>query len=143
MVYRNEILFKEIGERLRVVRLELKGTMDIFSKESGISRSYLSDFEKGYRMPTSKYLRYLYDRHNVNLNYIFGGVGWIFMNQDKTVNFGELQPVVNEMLVFLSEMPPALFSILEHVSEYKMKNKELIDKHRSATADREEKGKTG
>ena len=81
MVNRNAACFVETGNQLRAIREDLRMTLDAVSKETGISRSYISDFERGFRLPTSKYLRYLQDRHQVNLNYVFGSEERKFRNQ--------------------------------------------------------------
>jgi transcriptional regulator with XRE-family HTH domain len=69
MVNRTVVRFEDTGPQLRNIREDLRMTLDAVSKETGISRSYISDFERGFRLPTSKYLRYLHDNHQVNLNY--------------------------------------------------------------------------
>lgn len=131
MVNRTEALFKDFGFRLRNIRQELRLPMDTISKETGISRSYLSDFERGFRMPTSKYLRYLHDSHKVNLNYIFGGEGRLFRAEASDVpDFGMLQGEVDKLLRFMGESNSAFFAVLAFASEYKLKNKELFEKSR-------------
>ena len=60
----NETGRKEIGKQLRAVRERLNMTLEELSQDTGISRSYISEFERGVKLPTSKYLRYLHDRHN-------------------------------------------------------------------------------
>jgi transcriptional regulator with XRE-family HTH domain len=88
MVNRTVARFEETGRQLRSIREDLRMTLDAVSKELGISRSYISDFERGFRLPTSKYLKYLHDSHQVNLNYVFGSEGWKFlMTKDKPPNF--------------------------------------------------------
>ncbi|MCP5104848.1 MAG: helix-turn-helix transcriptional regulator [bacterium] len=145
MVNKREVKYNHIGTKLSAVREELKMTLDAVSQETGISRSYISAFERGFKLPTAKYLKYLYERRKVDLNYIFGGEFQMFRTDDesKYLNFGKMQKEVDEILHFIMEIPHALFFILGSFSEYKIMNKELIDKYRSATADRGEKGKTG
>ncbi|MCP5107748.1 MAG: helix-turn-helix transcriptional regulator [bacterium] len=132
MVYKTEVLYKDIGIRLRNIRQEIRLTMDGLSKETEISRSYLSDFEKGFRMPTAKYLSHLHDRYKVNLNYIFGGEGRMFRAEATNVpDFAMLQGEVDNMLRFMGELPAALYAVLGFAAEYEMKNKTLIDSHRA------------
>ena len=70
-----ESKFKDIGLQLRAVRERLHMTLDDIKEQTGISRSYVSDFERGVRLPTSKYLRYLHDHQNINLNFVFCSEG--------------------------------------------------------------------
>jgi len=130
MVNRKEVLYENTGLQLKAIREELRMTMDTISKETGISRSYLSDFERGYRLPTSKYLNYLHNRHRVNLNFVFGSEGRKFRPGSKEVlDFGKFQDEVDKMLVFMAEMPHALYAVLGFFTEYKLMNKELIERH--------------
>ncbi len=133
MVDRKDARFVDIGLRLRAIREELQATADAVSKETGISRSYISDFERGFKLPTSKYLKYLSDHHNVNIDYIFSGENPVFRPKGKDVppNFGEFQMKVDAMLHLMAEMPYALYAVLEFVEKYKRLNKELIEQDRS------------
>lgn len=132
MVNRTVMLYKEHGVRLRTLRQELRLTMDVVSKETGISRSYLSDFERGFRMPTTKYLAYLHDHHKVNLNYVFGGEGRMFRaGSAKIPDFGMMQGEVDNLLRLMGDVPTALFAVLGFGAEYQLKNKELIEKIRT------------
>ena len=132
MTSKRPVISEEIGERLKNVRHHFKMTMDEIGRETKTSRSYLSDFEKGYRLPTTKYLKYLYHKHNVNLNYIFGGIEPMFRasSNETLPTFGPFQQKVEEMLTFLSEMPHALYGVLAYVTEYRLNNKDLIEKQK-------------
>jgi transcriptional regulator with XRE-family HTH domain len=124
---------KEIGLQLRAVREKIGMTLEAVGKEAGISRSYLSDFERGYRPPTTKYLRYLHNRHNVNLNFLFCSEGRKFRPLPKDVppDFGRLQDEVDKLLRAMEEMPHLLYAVLGFFTEYKLMNKELIERQRT------------
>lgn len=110
-------------------------TMDEIGRATHTSRSYLSDFEKGYRLPTTKYLRYLYEQLNVNLNYVFGGKDPMFRQTtlENVPSFGPFQESVEDMPAFMAEMPHALYGVLAYITEYKLNNKDLIQKHSAHT----------
>lgn len=131
-----EVISKEIGIKLKSIRSHFEMTMDKIGKGTGTSRSYLSDFERGFRLPTTKYLRYLHDEFNVNLNYIFHGEEWMFRptKEEKPPDFGGLQNKVTDMLNFIEDMPHALYAVLGYVAEYKLMNKELIERHEAEKA---------
>lgn len=132
-------MYKVFGLQLKAIREEIRMTLDAISKETGISRSYLSDFERGFRLPTSKYLNYLHDRHKVNLNYVFGSEGRKFRTgAEKTPNFGMLQEEVDKLLCFMAEMPHALYAVLGFFTEYKLTNKELIEKQRIEKSEKDD-----
>jgi len=126
MVNRKEISYKDSGDRLRDIRRELRITMDLVSRETGISRSYISDFERGYRLPTAKYLCYLHDRYNVNLNYIFFGESNMFKLGKENIPpyFTYLQGAIDKLLCFMHGNLAACFSILAYAEKYKLENEE-------------------
>jgi transcriptional regulator with XRE-family HTH domain len=124
-----ESKFKDIGLQLRAVRERLRMTLDDIKEQTGISRSYVSDFERGVRLPTSKYLRYLHDRHDINLNFVFCSEGRMLrMSEEEKgrLDFGKYQEEVNEMLGLISKMPHALYAVLGFFMEYKINNEKLI-----------------
>jgi hypothetical protein len=45
------------------------------------------------------------------------------------MNFGKYQEEVEELLRYLSRVPPALYSVLGFFTEYKIKNKGFIKEH--------------
>ena len=78
-----ESKYGEIGIQLKSIRERLNWTLNVMSKATGISPSYLSDFERGFKLPTSKYLKYLHDTHNINLNYVFCTDGRMFRPEEE------------------------------------------------------------
>lgn len=121
----------DIGLQLKAVRERLKMTLDAMSKETRISRSYISDFERGLKLPTAKYLKYLHDKHNVSLNYIFCSDGDMFRPDDDILlpDFGKFREEIKELLAYLARIPHALYTVLGFFTEYKIKNKELISNY--------------
>ncbi|MCP4215133.1 MAG: helix-turn-helix transcriptional regulator [bacterium] len=123
--------FVEFGLQLKAVREEINITLEEMSNESGISRSYLSDFERGYRMPTSKFLKYLHDTHKANLNFIFGSKSAKFLPgaDNAPLDFGYMQQEINRMLATMQAIPHAMFTMLKSFSEYEMEHKDIITEH--------------
>ncbi|MCP5047530.1 MAG: helix-turn-helix transcriptional regulator [bacterium] len=139
MTIEDEVELKEIGRRAKAVRFHLDLTLDVISKELGMSRSYLSDFERGIRLPTSKYLKYLHQRHNVNLNYIFGSGLPLFRTEDNSAPyFGHYQPDIDELLWIMKDIPHAFHHVLGYIEGYKMEHQRLIEE---AKMKRKEKDK--
>jgi len=134
---------RDIGLQLRAVRERLGLTLEALSKETGISRSYISEFERGVKLPTSRYLKHLHDRCNVSLHYIFCSDGRMFrpsQEEQARVNFGKFQEEVDEMLECMSKNPHALYSLLLSFIEYKAENQEklapfLKDKYKDVRED--------
>lgn len=119
----------EIGKKLKSIRERFNWTLSTLSKAAGISPSYLSDFERGFKLPTSKYLKYLHENLNINLNYIFGTEDPMFrLKAEKHVkpDFGKYDEEIEELLYYLSRLPHALYSVLGYFTEYKIQHKQLI-----------------
>ncbi|MCX6582297.1 MAG: helix-turn-helix transcriptional regulator [Candidatus Aminicenantes bacterium] len=136
-----EAHFINIGLQLKKIRDQLGWTMDIMNKATGISRSYLSDFERGVKLPTAKYLKYLHDTHHVNLDFIFGSDNRMLNplgEKNPKPDFGKHSEEINDLLSFLSRVPHALYAILAFFAEYKINNKQLIKQY---LLDKEEEGK--
>lgn len=139
-----ESKYREIGINLKRIRERLNWTLSIMSSHTGISPSYLSDFERGFKLPTSKYLKYLYHIHNIDLNYVFGGTGRMLREEiGKGVkpDFGKYTEEIDELLYFLSRVPHALYAVLGYFTEYKLKNKQLLNEFLTKKEDKENKEK--
>ena len=121
----------EIGARLRQVREELEFTLENMSRAAGISKSYISDFERGKKIPASKYLFRLNRAFNVNLNYVLSGKGPLFFSADSEKNpaysFGKYEDEIDDLLFHIIHIPNALFAVLQFFSEYKENMADFID----------------
>jgi transcriptional regulator with XRE-family HTH domain len=130
---KKEAKYRDMGGRLKAIRKEQELTLDEIGRDVVMSRSYLSDFERGFRLPTVKYLKYLHDLHNVNLNYVFGSDSRKYrpVQDEATPDFGRFREEVDDLLRFMAEIPHALYSVLGFFTEYKLMNKKLIEQHRA------------
>ncbi|MCX6582810.1 MAG: helix-turn-helix transcriptional regulator [Candidatus Aminicenantes bacterium] len=122
--------YQDIGRRLKSIRDALGYTLDRVYKETGISRSYISEFERGRKLATSKYLKFLIDTHNVNLNFVFTGKGEMFIShqdrQPELYDFGKFDEEIKDLLFHITNVPNAMYEVLGHFSEYKMRKADLI-----------------
>jgi transcriptional regulator with XRE-family HTH domain len=120
----------EIGKRLKNVRESLNFTLEALREETGISRSYLSDFERGLKLPTSKYLLYLIESHAVDLNFILIGEGEMFFREavdgEKVYDFGKYEEEIDDLLFHIVKIPAALHAVLAHFSEYKTEKEDFL-----------------
>ncbi|NIM17651.1 MAG: hypothetical protein GTO45_37270 [Candidatus Aminicenantes bacterium] len=57
------------------------------------------------------------------------------MRKDKPPDFGKMQDDVDDLLCFMAEVPHALYTILGYFTEYKLMNKEVIQRHRAEKAE--------
>lgn len=118
-----ETRLKEMGQRLRLVREQLGFTLVKMKEETDISKSYISEFERGKKIPASKYLFQLAEVFKVNLNYIFTGSGDPFISADSgkvsQYEFGKYEEEINDLLFHMAHIPNAKFAVLQFFTEYK------------------------
>lgn len=134
---KNDFPKKVIGQRLRKVRDLLGLTLELMRLETGISKSYISDFERGKKTPSSKYLFHLSHKFNVSLDYVFKGKGDPIVSADSGMisqyRFGRYEPEVVDLLDHINSIPSVLFAVMEFFTEYKENKSEFIsdylDKH--------------
>jgi transcriptional regulator with XRE-family HTH domain len=123
----------EIGERLKIVREALKLTLKAVQEKTAISTSYISDFERGKKFPSSKYMKELVVTFGVSADYIFSGKGEMFFkNEDdlkEIYDFGKFNEDVQEMLFYMKKVPNALFAVLEFFTDYKVKKEDFLKKY--------------
>jgi transcriptional regulator with XRE-family HTH domain len=126
-----DIKLEEMGKRLRMIRRGLLLTLEQSSEETGISRSYLSDFETGKRLVTTKYLKYLFEQHNINLNYIFLPDQRMFRanEEEELVRIFENIPDIKDLLLYIRKIPHARFMMLTYFCQYKIENEMLVRKY--------------
>ncbi|MFC2156060.1 helix-turn-helix domain-containing protein, partial [Acidobacteriota bacterium] len=90
----------DIGIRLRCLRDTLNITLEKMKELTGISRSYISDFERGRKLPSSKYLFFLIEDFDADINYIFTGRGEMFLRTKKEAenyyDFGKYEEEIND-----------------------------------------------
>ena len=63
---------KQIGERLKELRIEKDVSLEDVAKVTGVSKSLLSKYERGIVDPGLRQLRKLITYYNVSLDWLFG-----------------------------------------------------------------------
>lgn len=128
----DEFKYEEIAKNIKAIRVALGRSVVDMSRSTRISRTYITDFERGNKIPTTKYIRYLYDEENVNANFIFSGSGPMFRpkhGEILPVDFGSHQKDIEEMVWCMSKFPHAMLHQLQSYIEYKLKYKQLLHDH--------------
>jgi len=85
--------FKNIRQRLKQIRKELKMTQREFGESAGIDRRYVAKVECGSQNPSFKFLRSVSIRHKISLDWLLYGVGVPYVNTGDH-NYGD------ELLIF-------------------------------------------
>ncbi len=62
---------KEVGERIRKLRIERKLTANALAYQAGISPTYIYELEKGEKSPTVEYLNYICFALGISLEEFF------------------------------------------------------------------------
>jgi transcriptional regulator with XRE-family HTH domain len=68
-------LSKDIGDRIKAVRLPNNLTQQLFAESLGIAQGYLSELEKGIKMPSDTFLIALSYRYEINMDWLLAGKG--------------------------------------------------------------------
>jgi transcriptional regulator with XRE-family HTH domain len=76
----------QMGNRIKAIRNALNLSQKDFAETLKIYTSFISEVEKGKRIPGGQILHDLILKHNLNIEYLFFGVGEIFSNKIKTQN---------------------------------------------------------
>lgn len=125
------------GARIKTARVKLGFTLEGMSRETKVSLSYISDFERGKKLPSTKYLFKLQEKYGVSIDYIFTGEGEMFLKSRERNNalmdFGPYQRDIDELISTMSRMPTAMFAVLQFFSEYKIEKEALIAKSLNRT----------
>ncbi len=125
----NKVTGKETGKKLKAIRKELGLTLNQLSQAVGISAAYVSDFERGRKLPRGNYLRYLAQTHNVNLNYIYSDEKEMFRSRAKPIDFGKFQEEAYKVVKLMADVRPLFWSIQMHVEKYVHDNRIVVEKY--------------
>jgi transcriptional regulator with XRE-family HTH domain len=118
---------KQIGKRLKVVRITLQQTQEEIGKFCGIKHNTISDIENGNRKTHLKYLLLLAEKFKVNLNWVFTGEGPMFSDFEIKWDFGQDNKIVKELIFLLENVPSIRLQVLNYYLELKMSKNPLIE----------------
>ena len=126
-----DIIYKDIGKRLKEVRKVLKLTQSEITEPAGLSKSYLSELELGKSKSCSMLYQYLADEHNVNVNYILTGRGKMFIREENTIDtetFGHDSDIVKEIFLLMKESNSFKYQVFALFSQLKAESPKLKGK---------------
>ncbi len=121
----------EVGGRLRAAREALKLTMEQMRDITGYSKSLISAAENGKKKPSTIYLFAMFDKFNVNINYIFSGKGHMFLEpgEEKNVSipFLESNENIREFLYYFFNSKYLQYRIMSEYIKIYSESSNLID----------------
>jgi transcriptional regulator with XRE-family HTH domain len=128
--YRQEIV-KEIGQRIKALRGELKLSQDEMARLFGIVRTTYNRYERGEAYPGPQVLSMLADRFNVSVDWLVCGKGPMFYRQkaepEKVPELEEVMDDVKEMLALMERIPLLRYKVLTFLQEFKLENRDLVE----------------
>lgn len=103
-----------MNERLKIIRLKLKLTQDDFAKKINVTRSAISNYEKGTRNIMNRVIADICREFNVNEEWIRHGTGEMFIQNINNNQGGTLMD--NELLNILKSIQTKIDSIENKVT---------------------------
>lgn len=92
-----------MNERLKIIRLKLKLTQDDFAKKINVTRSAISNYEKGTRNIMNRVISDICREFNVNQEWIRHGTGEMFIQNINNTQGGIYMD--NELLNIIKIYP--------------------------------------
>jgi hypothetical protein len=129
MSVRRKAKFKGIGIQLKRIHKAMGITLQDISQQSKVPVKDITAFEKGTKLPTGDYLRFLSIYHNVNLNFIYYNEKHMYRPKQEftAVNFGIYNEEVSSLLQFMERHPQVLFAMLAFYYKYTGKSCTYFD----------------
>ncbi len=128
----DDLDLKEVGARLKFVRDTLGLTLTALSDKVDVAYGYISDFERGRRYPSTKFMMSMVRNFNVNFNYIFAGDGTAFISpvdeSDLLDGFGIYKTEIIQMLLYMCTNKNLMFHIFSLYNDYLIENKAKLIK---------------
>lgn len=93
---------KNVGERIKKVRTILKMSQQDLANELNVTKQAISNIENSKCAPSLALLSKLLIDYNVNLNFIIGNLGAVFL-EDKKTNQSIRDSIMDEVMKMLDE----------------------------------------
>lgn len=127
----NSDLSTDFGNRLKIARGQLHLSQKDFAAKLDIAASYLSEIESGKTRPGFEFFYKTTKIFKINPVYLLHGEGAIFLETGKSwhhdIDFGSLNPEVQELIWHMKEAPTVAYAMLEFFSRYLYNNRDLIE----------------
>lgn len=127
---------EETGSRLRLFRKSRKITIHDLSDRIGISKSTISEVERGHAKPPVNLLLAMFNLYGLNVNWVLTGEGKMILKKDaaslsrrKATSTGVMDDEYNQLLYYLENAPVVKYAVLGFFREYFHKNKDIIEEN--------------
>jgi transcriptional regulator with XRE-family HTH domain len=127
----NDLIVKQVGARLQLIRERLNLLQKDMAKALDISGPNLSELEAGNAKPRFEVLVNLSSKFNVNLYFLLHGEGPMFRERwfeggDSPELSREQQEFLAEFLDFFRRSKVVRYSVMAFFTTYRLKNQRLI-----------------
>ncbi|NIM15875.1 MAG: helix-turn-helix domain-containing protein [Candidatus Aminicenantes bacterium] len=127
---------EETGSRLRLFRKSRKITIHDLADRIGISKSTISEVERGHTKPPVNFLLAMFNLYGLNVNWVLTGEGKMILKKDaaslssrKAASTGVMDDEYNQLLYYLENAPVVKYAVLGFFREYFHKNKDIIEEN--------------
>lgn len=127
-------IVKKFGERVRLIRNELKLSQKEFAAKIGVASSYISELESGKTGAGFDFMYKVSLHYNINPFYLFHGRGPRFLSAEfEMVAAQPLEPLledekVRELFYWIQHSELFRYAILLFAKQYLIENKGLLKK---------------
>jgi transcriptional regulator with XRE-family HTH domain len=138
-----------LGKRIRQTRKKLGLTQGKFGESLGCGRSNISQIENGLFFPTSSFLADIKSNFNVSLDWLFSGVGSMFIEEkEENLDLLDFKEYSNDIKTMLQEMKNSKYImhlVLAEFFEIKLKKNPSILELKKKTREKKimKRGKNG
>ncbi len=135
----------DVGQRIKDVRLNLRLQQKEMAAALQMAPSYLSEIEGGKANPGPEFFLKLVYEYKVNPNYLFLGVGGMFLDQDLKIQEEEFDLVggdidsLEKLLWVIHNSPYFRNALLSEASRIFLENEDIIIKSIQKNKPRKEK----
>lgn len=119
---------EETGSRLRLFRKSRKITIHELSDRIGISKSTISEVERGHTKPPVNFLLAMFNLYGLNVNWVLTGEGKMILKRE-AASTGVMDEEYNQLLYYLENAPVVKYAVLGFFREYFHKNKDIIEEN--------------
>ncbi len=127
---------EETGSRLRLFRKSRKITINDLAERIGISKSTISDVERGHARPPVNFLLAMFNLYGLNVNWVLSGEGKMILKREaasfssgKETSTAVMDDEYNQLLYYLENAPVVKYAVLGFFREYFHKNKDIIEEN--------------
>jgi transcriptional regulator with XRE-family HTH domain len=127
---------EETGCRLKLFRKSRGITIQDLSERIGISRTTISDVERGHTRPPVHFLLALFKLYGLNINWLLSGEGKMILKREaaslaaaRAASTNVMEDEYNQLLFYLENAPVVKYAVLGFFREYFHKNKDIIEEN--------------